>query len=134
MTPDQDQGGPQETGGGWYQPSGSTPPPPPPPPSGPPAGYGQPAPAYGQSVPPYGQTPKTEGTAVGALIVGIVGLFLFGIILGIVALVLANTANKRIQQSGGYLQGQGMVTAARILGVVDIVLAIIVIAVIVGNS
>lgn len=71
--------------------------------------------------------------AVAALVLALVGLLFLGIILGVVALVLANTANKRIQQSGGMLTGQGLVTAARIIAVIDIVLAVVFIAVIVNS-
>jgi hypothetical protein len=60
-----------------------------------------------------------------------VGLFILGIVLGIVALVLAYQADKKIQQSGGALTGTGLVTGAKILGVLDIVFALILITVII---
>lgn len=57
---------------------------------------------------------KPDGKAKGSLICGIIGLFVAGIILGIVALVMANNS---IKQNGP----TGMAKAGRILGVIDIV-------------
>ena len=85
---------------------------------------------YGQ--PEYGAPTRTEGMAIGALVCAIVGLFVCGIVLGIVALVLANTAQKRIDASGGQLQGDGLVTAARIIGVISIVASVLVLLVLIN--
>jgi hypothetical protein len=117
--------------------------PPPPPPGGspgPPAGYGQappPAPGYGQAPPPapgYGQQPagyystppQTDSSATVALIVSIVGIFFCQIVLGIVGLILGNNAKRKIEESGGRLGGANIAQAARIIGIVDIVLGVIV--------
>ncbi len=137
----------------------SPPPPPgytpPPPPGYAPPAYGQPAPAYGQAPPPppppgygaptygapgYGQpaygyeAPRTEGQAVAALVVSIVGLFVCGVISGVIALVLANQAQQKIVASGGRLTGEGMVKAARIIAVVSIVLSVLGFALLISSS
>lgn len=111
---------------GWQSPA----PPPPPPTSGPygqspPYGgaappYGTPAPAYGS---PYGYTayapPQTEGTAIGALIAAI-GSWVICPISGIVALVLASQAKRKIAESGGRLTGEGLVTASKWIAWINI--------------
>jgi hypothetical protein len=111
-------------------------------------GYGQPGPeqpgygqqGYGQQYggqPGYGQAgyptqygggygypapPQTEGTATAALVIAIVGLFICPPVAGIVALIMANSAEKRIQASGGRLTGLDQAKAARIIAIVELVL------------
>ncbi|MFI7274041.1 DUF4190 domain-containing protein [Streptomyces sp. MS19] len=63
---------------------------------------------------------NSSAMAVASLVCGIVGLFLAGIPLGILAIVLGALAQKRTPT--------GMARAGIILGVVDIVLAIVAIA------
>jgi hypothetical protein len=70
--------------------------------------------------PPF--QPRTEGTATAALVTAIVGLPLCAPIGGIIALILASTASKKIAASGGALGGEGLVTAARIIGWIEIAL------------
>jgi uncharacterized membrane protein YjgN (DUF898 family) len=105
--------------------------------------YGAPpvygAPAYGQPAPAYGQPgsfdgPRSEGLAVAALVVAIVGVFVCGVFAGIVALVLASQAQQKIHASNGRLTGSGMVTAARVIAIVAIVLNLVVIAVFIGTN
>jgi hypothetical protein len=142
---------------------GGTPPPEPPPPQQPtwpaspeppqqppepPPGYGQPPPpqqpygqqyGYGQQ-PGYGYAaPQTEGTATAALIIAIVGFFICAPVGAIVALVLANSAMRRIEASGGRLTGMDQARAARIIAIVELALTVVVvligiIAIIVGVS
>jgi hypothetical protein len=131
---------------------GGTPPPPPPPPSpagqpgygqqpgyGPPPeqqpGYGPPGygqqpgygqPGYGQQGYGYAAQPQTEGTAVAALVIAIVGFFTCLWPIGaIVALVLANSATRRIEESGGRLSGLEAARWARIIAIVELVLTAI---------
>jgi len=110
---------------------GTTPPPP--------TGAPEPAaPEYGAPV--YGAPAYTEppapvagrnGMAIGALVVGIVGVVLafclppLGLVLGVVALVLGFLARRKAAVNGG--AGQAM--AGIILGAVSIVLAVVVLAV-----
>jgi hypothetical protein len=97
----------------------------PPPPS---PGYGTPPPAPPWGVP--GEVRRTEGSAIGAFVVSLAGVFLVGIFFGgfvaaIAALLMARNAQQKIDASGGRLTGAGFVTAARIIAVVSIVLSVI---------
>jgi hypothetical protein len=131
------------------EPLGGPPTPGPPPPAGqtwpeappPPAqGYGQPGygqppygtqPGYGQPGPyggppgfgyGYPAGPQTDSSATAALVIAIVGFFICAPVGAIVALVLANSAEKRIQESGGRLTGLDQARAARIIAIVELVL------------
>jgi hypothetical protein len=125
---------------------GGAPPPPPPPSSYGQPGYGQ-QPGYGPpptpEQQPYGQpgygqqgygqqgygyaAPQTEGTATAALVVAIVGFFVCAPVGAIVALVLANSATRRIEESGGRLGGLEQARWARIIAIVELVLTAILI-------
>jgi hypothetical protein len=121
-----------------YGPPGGQPEPTPPPPAyGPPGGYEAPPPAqppqpygqqysqqYGYQQPGYGYpaAPQTEGSATAALIIAIVGFFVCAPVGAIVALVLANSAEKRIQESGGRLTGLDQARAARIIAIIELAL------------
>jgi hypothetical protein len=129
---------------------GPAPPPAPPPSSGQPGGD---QPPLGSGPPPeqqpaaqqygYGQPawptpapgPPTEGMAVAALVIAIVGFFVCPPVGAIVALVLANSARQRIEASGGRLSGLEQARAARIIAIIELVLtAIIVLALAVGYT
>jgi hypothetical protein len=126
---------------------GGAPPPPPPPSSYGQPGYGQ-QPGYGPpptpEQQPYGQpgygqqgygqqgygyaaAPQTEGTATAALVIAIVGFFVCAPVGAIVALVLANSATRRIEESGGRLGGLEQARWARIIAIVELVLTAILI-------
>jgi putative exporter of polyketide antibiotics len=89
----------------------------PPPPPPPPGGYGQ----YGGG---YAQ-PQTSKKAIWALVLGIVSLICCGLIAGIPALILGNSAKKEIAASGGAQTGAGMAQAGVILGIISIVLSVL---------
>ncbi len=74
------------------------------PPAYPPAGYGY------QQAPPQAQT---SSNAVIAIILAALSWAFCPIIAAIVALIFAHQAHKEIEASGGQVQGQGLVTAAR---------------------
>ena len=57
---------------------------------------------------------KADGKAIASLICGIVGLFIFGIVFGIIAIVLSN---KSIQTNGP----TGVAKAGKILGIICII-------------
>lgn len=63
---------------------------------------------------------QTSSNAIVALILAVVSWAVCPIIPAIVALVLAASAAKEIAASGGRIQGQGLVTAARIVSWVNI--------------
>ena len=87
--------------------------PPPPPPGG---DYGA-AGGYAQ--------PKTNQKAVWALITGILSLICCGIIAGIPAIILGNSAKKEIAASGGMQSGGGMAQAGFVLGIISIAITIL---------
>ncbi len=66
--------------------------------------------------------PRTEGTAVAALVLSIVSWVLCPIIAAVVALVFAHVAGNKIDASGGRLTGDGLVRAAQIIAWIHIAL------------
>ncbi|HWL35695.1 MAG TPA: DUF4190 domain-containing protein [Frankiaceae bacterium] len=138
-----EQGGPDPNQPGWgaipgqggEQPGWGPPPPgygqpppgygtPPPPPGY--GGYGAP-PGFGQP-PPYYGPPPNDGKAVGALVSSLIAWFVCPVIPAIVALVLASQASQRIRESGGRLGGAGMVTAAKVISWINIVVSLLFLA------
>ncbi len=109
---------PSSPQGGWQQPGGRQPPP------GPPPGSALPPPSQGYAPPsPYGYGPpprQTEGTAITALVLSITSFLICPIIPAVVALVLCSSARRKIEESGGALEGEGMVRAARIVSWINI--------------
>jgi hypothetical protein len=73
-------------------------------------------------VPPAYTPPKTEGTAIVALVLSIVSWVFCPLIAAIVALALAHAAGNKIDASGGRLTGNGLVTAAKIIAWIHLVL------------
>jgi hypothetical protein len=69
---------------------------------------------------------------VAVLVLGIVSiptaLILIGIVPAIIALSLAPGARREINDSGGRVSGQGMVTAGAVTGIVALVIAVLLIA------
>jgi hypothetical protein len=98
---------------------------------GPPAysqpGYGQPG--YGQPGYGYGYPagPQTDSSATAALVIAIVGFFICAPVGAIVALVLANSAQKRIEESNGRLTGLEQARWARIIAIAELALTAVVI-------
>jgi hypothetical protein len=85
-------------------------------------GYGQQygGPGYGTQGYGYPAGPQTESSATAALIIAIAGFFICFPVAGIVALLLANSAEKRIEESGGRLTGRDQAKAARIIAIVEL--------------
>ncbi len=92
-------------------PPASSPPPPPPPQWGPPPATPG---AY------YAAPPRTDGTAIAALIVSIVSWVMCPIVAAIVALALAHAAGNKIDAAAGRLGGAGLVRAAQIVAWLNI--------------
>jgi hypothetical protein len=84
-----------------------TPPPPPPPGTG---GYAM---------------PQTNQKALWSMILGILSLVCCGLLAGIPALILGNTAQKEIAAAGGAQSGEGMAKAGVILGWISIALSVL---------
>lgn len=79
------------------------------------ASYGQGSYAQGA----YTIKKKAPG-AVSGLVYGLVGIFLFGVVLGIIAIVMGNSAKKKVREHPELYTGDGMGTAAIVLGIFDI--------------
>jgi hypothetical protein len=99
-------------------------------------GYGPPQPGWGPPPQPYGYggyggyaTPaRTDGKAIGALVSAIVSFAICPFVPAVVALVLAGQAARSIRESGGQLTGESMVTAARIIAWLNIVICALLVA------
>jgi hypothetical protein len=94
-------------------------------------GYGQQSPygappGYGYGYPPG---PQNDSSATAALVIAIVGFFTCPPVGAIIALVLANSAQKRIEASNGQLGGLEMARAARIIAIIELVLTAVLILV-----
>jgi hypothetical protein len=70
--------------------------------------------------------PQGNGMAVAALVVGLIGLLLFGVVMGILAIIFGAIGIGKANALGG--KGKGMAIAGLILGVVDILAWIIILA------
>ncbi|WP_199548598.1 DUF4190 domain-containing protein [Streptomyces sp. N35] len=68
---------------------------------------------------------QTNGLAIAGLTCGIVGIFIFNIILGPLAIIFG-AVGRRNAGSGG--SGRGMATAAIVLGVIDVLLFVLLMA------
>ena len=99
-------------------------------------GYGQPGQGYGQPPagygPPQGQwteggAPKTESKAIIALVCAIGSWVLFPLLPAIAALMVGKSARRDIEASGGWLTGDGLVTAAKVIAWANIVLCLLVV-------
>ena len=76
----------------------------------------------------FGGPLRNDGQAIASLVCGIVGLLLFGVILGTVALVLGSKARSRIGSQPERLKGSGMALAGMILGAIDLVAFVVFVA------
>lgn len=66
--------------------------------------------------------PPTDGQAITALVLGIVGLVACPIIPSIIALILGRQSERRIQAGGGTIGGEGLAKAGWILGLIGLIL------------
>lgn len=67
---------------------------------------------------------KTNGAAIGGFVCSIVGLIIFGIVMGILAVCLGITARRHIAVFKNE-KGAGLATAAIVIGIIDIVFPIL---------
>jgi len=72
---------------------------------------------------------KTHWGAIVGLVTGIVGLFIFGIILGICAIVFSAIALSAIKKNPDKYKGKGMAIAGLVIGIVGIGLFLILLAI-----
>ena len=64
------------------------------------------------------------------MVIGIVGLLLFGLILGIIAIVLSSQAKGEMQRQPDRYSNEGAATAGLVLGIVDLVAGVLFFAVV----
>jgi hypothetical protein len=89
---------------------------------------GQPIPAPPTEAVSYAPTTvPTESLAIWALICAIGAWVLLPVILAIVALVLARSADEEISKAAGWKQGKGLVSAARVSAWLHLLLAALVV-------
>jgi len=74
--------------------------------------------------------PKTNGSALAGFILSLVGLFIFGFILGVLAIIFSAIGLGKIKKDPAKWKGKGMAIAGLIIGIVDIIGWLIVIALI----
>ena len=63
----------------------------------------------------------SNGKATASLVCGIIGLVVFGVILGVIAVVLAGSAKREMSREPSRYSNHGSATAGQVLGIVDIV-------------
>jgi hypothetical protein len=115
----------QAADGKWYPPAPQQPPAPPAPPAPPTFQAPGSPPAYNA---PAG--PKNDGMSIAALVCGISGLATLvlcgiGIVPAILGVIFGIIGKKKVEQSGGALQGRGMALAGAICGAVAVGLFLI---------
>ncbi len=63
----------------------------------------------------------TDGMAIAGFVTGLVGLFVFGIVLGILGIVFSTIALKRIKRDPEVRKGRGLAIAGLVTGIVGLV-------------
>lgn len=91
----------------------------------PPVGSVYPAP-YGQAGYPAQSAPTQSNDAVVALVLSIASWVICPVVLAVIALVFAGKAKRAIEASGGWITGEGMVTAAKVISWINIALCLVV--------
>lgn len=75
---------------------------------------------------------KTSGIAIGGFVCSLIGFWVFGVVLGIVAISLGAAALNHMKTFPEE-KGKGLAIAAIVIGIIDIIGAILGTALIVGN-
>lgn len=84
--------------------------------------------------PPLPSSQTNHPRAVASIVCAVVGLMFFGIVLGIVAIVLGYQARNAIRTDPLKFKGDGIARAGVILGIVDVVAYVAIVAGGVGVS
>jgi hypothetical protein len=71
--------------------------------------------------------------ATASVVCGVIGLFVFGIILGSVAIAKAASAKQLLAEHPDLYTGNGKATTGMVLGVIDVVGAIVALIMIMGS-
>lgn len=84
--------------------------------------YGAPPGAQMAGTPtPMPQQKKNDGLAIASMVCSLVGICVFGLILGIVGIILGAISIKKINERPNELKGKGMAIAGVIVGIFDVV-------------
>ena len=75
---------------------------------------------------PEQRTKETSGLAITSMVLGIVGLIVFGIVLGPLAIIFGTIALNRIKENPHRLEGREMATAGIICGSIATAIYIVV--------
>jgi hypothetical protein len=101
------EGWQQQAPGGWNQPKGG---------------------AWGGPPPPgYYPTRQTESSAIVALVLAIASFVICPLFPAIAAVIVGGGAERKIRQSNGMLDGEGLAKAGRIIGWINIILVSVVV-------
>lgn len=93
--------------------------------------YGAPAPSYGYQPYGYGQAPpapQTSSFAIASLVCSIASWFVIPFVGAIAAVVLGHIARSEIRRSYGLKSGGGMAIAGLVIGYIQIVASLLVLA------
>lgn len=64
---------------------------------------------------------KTDGMAIAGFVTGLVSLFIFGIVLGILGIIFSSIALSRIRKEPTKRKGKGLAIAGLVLGIVGFI-------------
>lgn len=82
-------------------------------------------------LPPLVPAGQTSGYAIASLVLGVLsivpGMYLGGLVMGILAIVFSRMAMARIKATQGSINGQGLATAGLVTGIVGLSLSVMVI-------
>jgi len=76
-------------------------------------------------------TQQGNGLAIAGLVCGIIGLFLFNVVLGPLAIIFGGIGWSKANKGA---RGRGMAIAAVVLGVIDLVIFVVLLAVAANNG
>jgi len=72
--------------------------------------------------------PKTEGLGLAGFISGLVGLFILGILFGLIAIIFGAISLGKINKNPDKFKGKGFAITSLILGIIDVVAVLILLA------
>jgi hypothetical protein len=86
------------------------------------------------NVPPISNNSKAtiEGFAIAAMLAAIIGIFLYVATFGTVAIILSIISLSRIKKNPNRFKGKGLAITALVLGILELLLAILVIGILLG--
>lgn len=79
---------------------------------------------------PTAAPPTTSGKAIAALVLAIASFVVCPLIPAIIALVLASQARREIDESYGAVAGEGLVSASRVVSIVNLALSVVLVPIV----